>query len=103
MVADYWNQALDALEEGLVDSLGGLDDALKFVDELALVSKAQPGMSGQSVLSDLKREMYRETVELLENGDEEAERESAMAEKRKREDAAREKNVATATWKKSKL
>ena len=83
--------------------MGGLDDALKFIDELALVAKAQPGMSGQSVLSDLKREMYRETVELLENGNEEAERDSALAEKRKREDAAREKNVATAAWQKSKL
>jgi len=83
--------------------LGGLEETLKFVEELALVSKAQPGMSGQAVLSDLKREMYRETVELLENGNEEAERDSAMAEKRKREDATREKNVATATWKKSKL
>ena len=83
--------------------MGGLEDALKFVDELALVSKAQPGMSGQAVLSELKREMYRETVELLENGNEEAAREHAMAEKRQREDAAREKNVATATWTKAKL
>jgi len=87
----------------LVDSLGGLEDALKFVAELDLVAKAQPGMSGQAVLSELKREMYRETVELLENGHEEAARESAMAEKRQREDAAREKNVATATWRKAKL
>lgn len=94
---------MDALEEGLVDSLGGLDDALKFIDELALVSKAQPGMSGQKVLSELKREMYRETVELLENGNEEAARDNALAEKRQREDAAREKNVASATWTKAKL
>lgn len=80
-----------------------MEDALKFIDELALVSKAQPGLSGQQVLSDLKREMYRETVELLESGNEEAARDAAIAEKRQREDAAREKNVSTATWKKSKL
>lgn len=80
-----------------------MEDALKFIDELALVSKAQPGLSGQQVVSDLKREMYRETVELLENGSEEAARDAAIAEKRQREDAAREKNVSTATWTKSKL
>lgn len=80
-----------------------MEDALKFIDELALVSKAQPGLSGQQVVSDLKREMYRETVELLENGNEEAARDAAIAEKRQREDTAREKNVSTATWKKSKL
>lgn len=83
--------------------MGGLEDALKFIDELALVSKAQPGMSGQQVYSELKREMYRETVELLENGNEEAAREAAMVQKRQREDAAREKNVSTATWRRSKL
>lgn len=60
-------------------------------------------MSGQIVYSDLKREMYRETVGYLENGNEEAARDAAIAEKRQKEDAAREKNVATATWKKSKL
>jgi hypothetical protein len=97
------SQALDALEEGLVDSLGELDDALKFVDDLGLVAKAQPGMSGKIVYSDLKREMYRGTVELLENGNEEEAREAAMAQKVQREDAAREKNVASATWQKAKL
>jgi hypothetical protein len=60
-------------------------------------------MSGQKVLSELKREMYRETVGLLENGNEEAARDNALAEKRQREDAAREKNVASATWTKAKL
>ena len=83
--------------------MGGLDETLKFIDELALVSKAQPGMSGQKVLSELKREMYRETVDLLENGNEEAARDHALAEKKQREDAAREKNVATATWTRAKL
>jgi hypothetical protein len=83
--------------------LGELDDALKFVDDLGLVAKAQPGMSGKIVYSDLKREMYRETVELLENGSEEEAREAAMAKKVQREDAAREENVASATWQKAKL
>ena len=86
-----------------MDSLGGLDDVLKLVEELALVSKAQPGMSGKGVYSELKREMYRETVAFLENGNEEAAREEALAERQQREDATREKNVETATWKRSKL
>jgi enoyl-CoA hydratase/carnithine racemase len=97
------NQALDALEEGLVDSLGGLDEALTFIDELKLVAKAQPGISGKIAYSDLKREMYRQTVEYLENGSEEAAREAALAEKQAKEAALREKNVKAATWVKAKL
>ncbi|KAM0693446.1 hypothetical protein Q7P36_006701 [Cladosporium allicinum] len=96
-------KALDALEEGLVDSLGGLDEALTFIDELKLVAKAQPGISGKIAYSDLKREMYRQTVEYLENGSEEAAREAALAEKQAKEAALREKNVKAATWVKAKL
>jgi ClpP class serine protease len=101
----YWltKQALDALEEGLVDSLGGLDEALTFIDELKLVSKAQPGISGKIAYSDLKREMYRQTVEYLEKGSEEAAQEAVLAEKQAKEAALREKNVKAATWVKAKL
>jgi hypothetical protein len=57
------------------------------------VSKAQPGISGKIAYSDLKREMYRQTVEYLEKGSEEAAQEAAL----------REKNVKAATWVKAKL
>ncbi|KAM0716585.1 hypothetical protein Q7P37_008030 [Cladosporium fusiforme] len=92
---------LVALEEGLVDSLGELDEALKIIDELQLVAKAQPGMSGQSVYGDLKREMYRETVEYLERGNEEEARDAVIAEKKAKEEVQREERVGS--WKKAKL
>ena len=60
-------QALEALKEGIVDWLGGLEEALTHVDELKLVQKAQKGMSGKKAYGDLKREMWRETVDYLEN------------------------------------
>nr|POE47014.1 enoyl-coa delta isomerase 3 [Quercus suber] len=62
-------KALDALKEGIVDSLGGLDDTLKYIEELKLVGKAQPGMSGMAVYRQLKQEMWRETISYLENFD----------------------------------
>ena len=55
------------MKEGIVDHVGGLDETLAYVDEMELVKKAQPGHSGNSVYGELKREMWRETVELLEN------------------------------------
>jgi enoyl-CoA hydratase/carnithine racemase len=54
--------AKDALEGGIVDMLGGLDEALKFVEERKLTVKGKTG-----VLGDLKREMFRETMAYLEN------------------------------------
>ncbi|KAK3060190.1 hypothetical protein LTR53_020192, partial [Teratosphaeriaceae sp. CCFEE 6253] len=61
------SQALEAFREGIVDWLGGLDEALSYVDDLKLVQKAGKGMSGKQVYGDLKREMWRETVGYLEN------------------------------------
>ncbi|KAH9845429.1 Copper homeostasis protein cutC [Teratosphaeria destructans] len=74
-------------KEGVVDALGGLPETLSFVDELKLVAKAQPGMSGRSVYSELKREMYRQSLQLLEGFADEDGREFARiaAEKRDRE------------------
>ncbi|KAK4554796.1 hypothetical protein LTR86_008298 [Recurvomyces mirabilis] len=60
-------KALDALKEGIVDWLGGLEDILALVDELKLVQKAGKGMTGKAVYGELKREMWRETVGYLEN------------------------------------
>ncbi len=51
-----------ALEAGVVDALGGLDELLKFVKERKLTEKGKTGVYGT-----LKAEMYRETIGYLEN------------------------------------
>ncbi|KAK5116848.1 hypothetical protein LTR85_009108 [Meristemomyces frigidus] len=78
-------KALEAFKEGIVDWLGGLDEALTYIDELKLVQKAGKGMTGKAVYGDLKREMWRETVGYLENFGAEDGRDF-MAEGRKRKD-----------------
>lgn len=52
--------ALEALKEGIVDGLGGLDEVLSFCGEYKLVGKANTGVYGR-----LKQEMWRETVGYL--------------------------------------
>ncbi|KAH6620663.1 ClpP/crotonase-like domain-containing protein [Chaetomium sp. MPI-SDFR-AT-0129] len=49
-----------ALEGGIVDALGGLEEVLKLVGERKLTGKAKTGIYGL-----LKAEMYRESVALL--------------------------------------
>ena len=61
------SQALDALKEGIIDWLGGLEEVLTHIDELKLIEKAGKGMNGRAVYGLLKREMWRETVGYLEN------------------------------------
>ena len=75
--------ALEALKEGIVDGLGGAEEALAFVGEMGLVKKGESGVYGT-----LKREMWRETVGYLENaeaGDRREEREVADEKKRAQE------------------
>lgn len=55
--------ALEALKEGLIDGLGGLDEVLMFADEMRLQSKGKSGVYGR-----LKAEMWRETVGFLIGG-----------------------------------
>lgn len=55
--------ALEALKEGIVDGLGGLDEVLLFADETRLRIKGKSGVYGR-----LKAEMWRETVGLLTGG-----------------------------------
>lgn len=50
----------EALEEGIVDGLGGLDVALKFAEERKLLAKVNSGPWGQ-----MKEDMYRETLGFL--------------------------------------
>jgi enoyl-CoA hydratase/carnithine racemase len=56
-----------ALKEGIVDVLGDLNSAFKYIEERKLVAKAQPGMSGRAVFRALKEGMFAETVGYLEN------------------------------------
>lgn len=51
----------EALEGGLVDALGMMDETMKFIGERKLADKAKTGVYGL-----LKREMYRETLGLIE-------------------------------------
>ena len=96
-------QALDALKEGIVDSLGGLPEALVFIDEYKLVQKAGVGLSGKSAYSAIKREMYRETIADLEASTEESIREGARALQLVREKKAKEEKVREWERRRSKL
>ena len=78
----------------MVDSLGGLDEALAHIDEFKLVQKARKGMSGKSSYGILKQEMYRETINFLESTSEESIRLSAQNFQWAREKKAREEKVA---------
>ncbi|KAI5210269.1 hypothetical protein AUEXF2481DRAFT_25013 [Aureobasidium subglaciale EXF-2481] len=67
-------KALEALEAGIIDGVGGLDEVVAFVDELKLVEKTDKGVYGL-----LKREMWRETVAFLDAPDEEVEYKEKVA------------------------
>ena len=87
-----------ALEAGIVDRLGGLDEALALVKERKLTGKGKTGIYGL-----LKAEMYRESVDFLtEAGHVAGEaRDKAMVEAEDKRRAAGEKRVAE--LKKAKL
>jgi enoyl-CoA hydratase/carnithine racemase len=68
----------EALQAGLVDGLGGIDEALALVKERKLVDKPKTGVYGV-----LKSEMYRETLGYLEGHDANEKRDE---ENRKKED-----------------
>ena len=61
--------AAEALESNIVDALGGLEEALKFIGERKLAEKGKTGVYGV-----LKKEMYRETLGYLEGSVEEDKR-----------------------------
>ena len=86
-------QALDALKENIVDWLGGLPEALTHVEEFKLVQRSQKGMSGMAAYGALKQEMWRETIEYLEQTSEESIRGSAKALQWRWEREERERKV----------
>jgi len=53
--------ALEGLKEGFLDGLGGIPEAIVFVQEMRLLDRAKSGVYGQ-----LKKEMWGETVTLLD-------------------------------------
>ena len=87
--------ALEALQEGIVDGMGMVPEVVKFIQEMGLVEKAKSGVYGQ-----LKAEMWRETVGYLDDyaGSEKMIDESMRGEERRNERG--EKRVEE--WEKSK-
>ncbi|KAI4109087.1 MAG: hypothetical protein LQ339_001892 [Xanthoria mediterranea] len=87
--------ALEALQEGIVDGLGMVPEGLKFIQEMGLVDKAKSGVYGQ-----LKAEMWRETVAYLDDyvGSEKLIEERMRGEERLQERSERR----VAEWEKSK-
>ena len=53
--------ALEALKEGIIDGVGGPEEALTFIAEMKLIQKAQSQSYGR-----IKEELYREVVEDLD-------------------------------------
>lgn len=55
--------ALEALKEGIIDGVGGVDETLAFIAEMKLTQKAQGASYGT-----IKEELYREVVKDLDEG-----------------------------------
>ncbi len=88
----------EALENGIVDALGGMEEVLKFVEERKLTERAKTGVYGL-----LKAEMFRESLSYLEGYEREQKRneqDSAKEDKRKALGKSRvtewEKNISKA-------
>ncbi|KAI4215387.1 MAG: hypothetical protein LQ351_002287 [Letrouitia transgressa] len=78
-------KALEALKEGIVDGLGGVDEMIDLVKEWGLVGKGKAGVYGR-----LKETMWRETVGSLKGEDlENDEREEGEREARRRDERRR--------------
>lgn len=87
--------ALEGLQEGIVDGLGMVPEVLKFVEEMKLVDKAKSGVYGS-----LKKEMWRETVGYLEDYAGSERREKEEVDLQKRREVEEEGNVVE--WERSK-
>jgi enoyl-CoA hydratase/carnithine racemase len=86
--------AKEALETGIVDSLGGIEECLTFVREKKLTEKGKTG-----VYSILKQEMYRETLGYIDGYDAEEKRAERMAEREAMRGEDRQRRVVE--WKQS--
>ncbi|KAF2096082.1 ClpP/crotonase [Rhizodiscina lignyota] len=81
----------EALKEGLVDGLGGLEDAIKFVQERKLVAKAQ---AGRGAWGQMREDTYRETLSLLRDPTGIAARRTKLDEIKEQEEERRSQRVA---------
>ena len=70
--------ALEGLKEGLLDSVGGVEEAITLIQEMRLLDRAKSRVYGR-----LKQEMWGETVSLLEDYKESEEKERADRERQK--------------------
>jgi enoyl-CoA hydratase/carnithine racemase len=83
--------AKDALEAGIVDGLGGLDEALKFIAERKLTEKGKSGVYGI-----MKTEMIRDSLALIHGHKAEEKRTEAL--KEKEEERVRESKSRVQEW-----
>jgi Delta3-Delta2-enoyl-CoA isomerase len=77
----------ESLQAGIVDGVGGLDEALKFIADRGLVTKGRTGVYGI-----MKAEMWRESVDYLDNFERDEARANAFVEA---DDARKEKGKRT--------
>ena len=91
------------MKEGIIDGVGGLAETLKYIADNKLTVRVGPGLSGRNAYGDLKREMWRETVLLLDNWGAESNRDLVVETQLADEALTREKRVAAWEGSKSKL
>lgn len=77
--------ALEGVKEGLLDSVGGVEEAITLIQEMRLLDRAKSGVYG-----GLKQEMWGETVSLLEDYKDSEQKE---ARNRERQDTRREQEM----------
>ena len=70
--------ALEGVKEGLLDSVGGVEEAITLIQEMRLLDRAKSGVYGR-----LKQEMWGETVSLLEDYKDNEQKEEADREKQR--------------------
>ncbi|KAI9772662.1 MAG: hypothetical protein M1840_000256 [Geoglossum simile] len=71
--------APDALKEGIVDGLGGLDEALQLINQRNLIAKGK-----SASYRTLKEEMYRQTIGYLDSHEDSERRSAKVVDKNSR-------------------
>ena len=85
----------DALENKLVDKLGGWEQVVELIEERKLTEKAKSG-----VLRVMKEEMYRNTIEALAGWDDQTAKEEKIQNPQRDNDKA-QREAKVAAWKKN--
>lgn len=78
--------ALEGVKEGLLDSVGGVEEAITLIQEMRLLDRAKSGVYGR-----LKHEMWGETVSLLEDYKDSEQKETRD---RERQNTRREEEIS---------